>query len=129
MWSIPLEYSVRTLQQKGAKMFFTHCPYLRLQLPLDADGAAFASIRTSRTYDACPVGTALSPLCLYCAPSPPPASLPPPLLQGKLRLSTGGAYPARYAMRFAAGFGSQVAFALYAAVDAVAPVAQIKRGE
>lgn len=57
-----------------------------------------------------------------CLTSPP--SLPPIDCQGKLRLSTGGAYPAKYAMRFAAGFGSQVAFALYASVDAVAsPVA------
>ncbi|CAB1098828.1 unnamed protein product [Ectocarpus sp. CCAP 1310/34] len=43
---------------------------------------------------------------------------------GKLRLSQGGAYAAKYAMRFAAGFGSQVAFALYAAVDSVDVVAQ-----
>ncbi|CAM9797074.1 unnamed protein product [Ascophyllum nodosum] len=41
---------------------------------------------------------------------------------GELRLSPGGAYPAKYAMRFAAGFGSQVAFALYASVDAVEPM-------
>ncbi|CAM9432976.1 unnamed protein product, partial [Hapterophycus canaliculatus] len=44
---------------------------------------------------------------------------------GKLRLSKGGSYPAKYAMRFAAGFGSQVAFALYAAIDAVAPAASM----
>jgi len=31
-----------------------------------------------------------------------------------LKLSRGGSYDARYALRFAAGFGSQVAFALYA---------------
>lgn len=57
----------------------------------------------------------------------PPRSLVfslPFLLQGKLRLSQGGAYAAKYAMRFAAGFGSQVAFALYAAVDSVDDVAQ-----
>eukprot|EP00529_Nitzschia_sp_RCC80_P008964 CAMPEP_0113503472 /NCGR_PEP_ID=MMETSP0014_2-20120614/34172_1 /TAXON_ID=2857 /ORGANISM="Nitzschia sp." /LENGTH=1200 /DNA_ID=CAMNT_0000398461 /DNA_START=254 /DNA_END=3856 /DNA_ORIENTATION=+ /assembly_acc=CAM_ASM_000159 len=33
---------------------------------------------------------------------------------GKLNLSKGGPYACRYALRFAAGFGSQVAFALYA---------------
>jgi len=33
---------------------------------------------------------------------------------GPLNISSGGAFPARYALRFAAGFGSQVAFALYA---------------
>mmetsp|Transcript_40995 Transcript_40995/g.123701 ORF Transcript_40995/g.123701 Transcript_40995/m.123701 type:complete len:705 (+) Transcript_40995:9788-11902(+) len=33
---------------------------------------------------------------------------------GELNLSRGGAYACRYALRFAAGFGSQVAFALYA---------------
>jgi hypothetical protein len=33
---------------------------------------------------------------------------------GNLRLSKGGPYACRYALRFAAGFGSQVAFALYA---------------
>lgn len=32
---------------------------------------------------------------------------------GDLNLSHGGSYDARYALRFAAGFGSQVAFALY----------------
>eukprot|EP00300_Choanocystis_sp_HF-7_P033284 c45600_g1_i1.p2 GENE.c45600_g1_i1~~c45600_g1_i1.p2 ORF type:complete len:240 (+),score=62.27 c45600_g1_i1:95-721(+) len=32
---------------------------------------------------------------------------------GPLKLSEGGAYQAKYALRFAAGFGSQVAFALY----------------
>jgi len=36
---------------------------------------------------------------------------------GNLNLSKGGVYPCRYALRFAAGFGSQVAFALYAALD------------
>lgn len=50
---------------------------------------------------------------------PLPSSVPPFDPQGRLRLSTGGAYRAKYAMRFAAGFGSQVAFALYASVDAV----------
>ena len=33
---------------------------------------------------------------------------------GKLNVSKGGPYACRYALRFAAGFGSQVAFALYA---------------
>jgi 3-oxoacyl-(acyl-carrier-protein) synthase len=33
---------------------------------------------------------------------------------GELKLSKGGPYACRYAIRFAAGFGSQVAFALYA---------------
>jgi 3-oxoacyl-(acyl-carrier-protein) synthase len=33
---------------------------------------------------------------------------------GNLKISTGGPYACRYALRFAAGFGSQVAFALYA---------------
>lgn len=33
---------------------------------------------------------------------------------GNLNLSKGGVYPCKYALRFAAGFGSQVAFALYA---------------
>ena len=33
---------------------------------------------------------------------------------GDLKLSKGGPYTCRYALRFAAGFGSQVAFALYA---------------
>uniref|UniRef100_A0A7S2LNP4 Hydroxymethylglutaryl-CoA synthase n=1 Tax=Leptocylindrus danicus TaxID=163516 RepID=A0A7S2LNP4_9STRA len=36
---------------------------------------------------------------------------------GELKLSSGGSYPCRYALRFAAGFGSQVAFALYATAD------------
>ena len=36
---------------------------------------------------------------------------------GDLKLSKGGSYACRYAMRFAAGFGSQVAFALYGTID------------
>ena len=36
---------------------------------------------------------------------------------GELKLSTGGPYAARYALRFSAGFGSQVAFALYGMVE------------
>ena len=37
------------------------------------------------------------------------------LVGGDIKLSRGGAYPCRYAMRFAAGFGSQVALAIYGA--------------
>lgn len=36
---------------------------------------------------------------------------------GHLNLSKGGDYACRYALRFAAGFGSQVAFALYATAE------------
>ena len=36
---------------------------------------------------------------------------------GDIKISTGGAYACRYALRFAAGFGSQVAFALYASAQ------------
>jgi 3-oxoacyl-(acyl-carrier-protein) synthase len=36
-----------------------------------------------------------------------------PYLGADLKLSKGGLYPCRYALRFAAGFGSQVALALY----------------
>ena len=36
---------------------------------------------------------------------------------GDLKISKGGPYACRYALRFAAGFGSQVAFALYATAD------------
>ncbi len=36
---------------------------------------------------------------------------------GNLRLSMGEKFPARYALRFAAGFGSQIALALYASVS------------
>ena len=32
---------------------------------------------------------------------------------GELKFSRGGDYPCKYAMRFAAGFGSQIALALY----------------
>jgi 3-oxoacyl-(acyl-carrier-protein) synthase len=38
-------------------------------------------------------------------------------LGSDLKLSTGGAYSCRYAMRFAAGFGSQIALALYGTRD------------
>ena len=41
---------------------------------------------------------------------------PDPYL-GSLKISNGGSYECRYALRFAAGFGSQVAFALYATVS------------
>ena len=36
---------------------------------------------------------------------------------GDLNISKGGYYACRYALRFAAGFGSQVAFALYATAE------------
>jgi 3-oxoacyl-(acyl-carrier-protein) synthase len=36
-----------------------------------------------------------------------------PNLGTDLKISTGGVYPCKYAMRFAAGFGSQIALALY----------------
>lgn len=36
-----------------------------------------------------------------------------PHLGSDLKFSKGGAYPCKYAMRFAAGFGSQIALALY----------------
>jgi len=36
---------------------------------------------------------------------------------GKLNISRGGSYSCRYALRFAAGFGSHVVFALYATCD------------
>ncbi|CAE7381543.1 sch1 [Symbiodinium microadriaticum] len=40
-----------------------------------------------------------------------------PHLGNNVRLSPGGMYPCRYALRFAAGFGSQIAMALYGGVD------------
>jgi 3-oxoacyl-(acyl-carrier-protein) synthase len=40
-----------------------------------------------------------------------------PALGPGLKMSTGGAYPAKYALRFAAGFGSQIALALYGSAD------------
>lgn len=40
-----------------------------------------------------------------------------PALGPDLKLSRGGQYPCKYALRFAAGFGSQVALALYGAAD------------
>lgn len=45
---------------------------------------------------------------------PPVANLqePDPIL-GDLKYSTGGDYSCMYALRFAAGFGSQVAISLY----------------
>lgn len=36
---------------------------------------------------------------------------------GDLKISNGGPYACRYALRFAAGFGSQVAFALYSTAN------------
>lgn len=41
-----------------------------------------------------------------------------PNLGSDLKLSQGGDYPCKYAMRFAAGFGSQIALALYGVADA-----------
>ena len=38
-----------------------------------------------------------------------------PNLGSDIKLSRGGSYPCRYAMRFAAGFGSQIALAIYGA--------------
>ncbi len=40
-----------------------------------------------------------------------------PVLGSDLKLSRGGSYPCKYAMRFAAGFGSQIALALYGTAD------------
>ena len=40
-----------------------------------------------------------------------------PNLGSDLKISRGGDYPCKYAMRFAAGFGSQIALALYGAAN------------
>ena len=48
-------------------------------------------------------------------PIPKDVVLDPKL--GNLKLSKGGKYPCKYALRFAGGFGSQVAFALYGRMD------------
>ena len=40
-----------------------------------------------------------------------------PALGDDLKLSHGGYYPCKYALRFAAGFGSQVALALYGSAE------------
>jgi len=40
-----------------------------------------------------------------------------PALGSDLKFSTGGSHPCKYAMRFAAGFGSQIALALYGKAD------------
>ena len=40
-----------------------------------------------------------------------------PHLGDDLKFSKGGKYPCKYAMRFAAGFGSQIALALYGSAD------------
>ena len=52
---------------------------------------------------------------------PPIANFTPgqsdPNLGEDLNLSRGGAYPCKYAIRFAAGFGSQIALALYGRSD------------
>ena len=46
---------------------------------------------------------------------PPIANMPEvdPFLGSDINLSRGGEYHCKYALRFAAGFGSQVALALY----------------
>jgi hydroxymethylglutaryl-CoA synthase len=41
-----------------------------------------------------------------------------------LKLSRGGAYPCKYAIRFAAGFGSQIALALYGSPDTLPPISE-----
>jgi 3-oxoacyl-(acyl-carrier-protein) synthase len=38
-------------------------------------------------------------------------------LGADLKFSRGGAYPCKYALRFAAGFGSQIALPLYGKID------------
>ena len=45
-----------------------------------------------------------------------PASVDP-YLGSDLNLSRGGTYPCKFAIRFAAGFGSQIALAMYGSVD------------
>lgn len=40
-----------------------------------------------------------------------------PFLGSNINLSKGGVYPCRYAIRFAAGFGSQIALAIYGSID------------
>lgn len=40
-----------------------------------------------------------------------------PVLGEDLKVGRGGPYPCKYAMRFAAGFGSQIALALYGTAD------------
>jgi hypothetical protein len=58
---------------------------------------------------------------LFTGKVPPVANLnnkeTDPALGDDLKLSHGGEYPCKYALRFAAGFGSQVALALYGAAD------------
>ena len=53
-------------------------------------------------------------------PNPGGCDLDPYLAEafGPLRLSRGGACRADFALRFSAGFGSHVCFALYAAAEA-----------
>lgn len=52
---------------------------------------------------------------LFTGTVPPIANLqePDPFLGSDLKYSTGGSYECKYALRFAAGFGSQIAIALY----------------
>lgn len=57
--------------------------------------------------------TAVEVLMKQIVPPMPNYKVPDDYL-GPLKLSQGGSYECRYALRFAAGFGSQVAFALYA---------------
>ena len=57
--------------------------------------------------------TAVEVLLKQSVPAVPNYKEPDTYL-GKLNISKGGPYACRYALRFAAGFGSQVAFALYA---------------
>lgn len=42
-----------------------------------------------------------------------------PHLGSDLKLSRGGKYACKYAIRFAAGFGSQIALALYGSTDSL----------
>jgi len=57
--------------------------------------------------------TAVEVLMRQCVPPIPNYQVPDEYL-GTLNISKGGPYACQYALRFAAGFGSQVAFALYA---------------
>merc|ERR1711862_870531 len=57
---------------------------------------------------------AVQMLLSQCVPPIPNYKVPDPHLGNDLYLCTkGGHYECRYALRFSAGFGSQVAFALY----------------
>lgn len=56
---------------------------------------------------------------LVCGRVPPIANFQEkdPYLGEDINLSKGGPYPCKYAIRFAAGFGSQIALALYGAAN------------